>query len=572
MGVYNENTPSVGVFVCHCGVNIGAVVNVPEVVEYAKTLPTVVHAEENLYMCSSEGLNRIKEAIKEHNLNRVVVASCTPRTHEPIFRATCEEAGLNKYLFEMANIRDQCSWVHMHEPEKATRKAKDLVRMAVAKARLLEPQEELEIDVEPSSVVIGGGIAGMTAATCIASQGFRVYLVEKESKLGGMLRQLHKIYPTNQDASDVMKEALENVKAHENISILTSTVVKEIEGFIGNFKVTVQNKDGSTQRLKAGTIIVATGAANFEPVGMYGYKEYENVITQIELENLLRSGQFKNPEKIVMIQCVGAREEEGRTYCSRICCMTAIKNAMYIKELYPDTDVYILLRDLQTYGKEYGKYRWRAREKNIRFIKYVPEKPPEVISQPNGKLAVKVHHANIGEEMKINCDLVVLSTPLVQHEAGRKLSQILKVPIGSDGFFFEAHVKLRPVDFATDGIYVCGTAHSPKDVSESITQACAAASRATIPMANQRIRTEAMTAVVDEGLCIGCGRCVEVCPSSAIEIRIKNEYFKAHVNPALCKGCGVCVSTCPNDAIRQRHFEKKQILAMVDAMAMEAKK
>ena len=568
MGVDSKSTLRVGVFICHCGVNIGGVVKVPEVVEYAKTLPNVVYAEENLYTCSSEGLSRIKEAIEEHKINRVVVASCTPRTHEPIFRATCEEAGLNKYLFEMANIRDQCSWVHMHEPEKATQKAKDLVRMAVAKARLLEPQEELEIDVEPSCLVIGGGIAGMTAATCIATQGFKVYLVEKEPELGGMLRQLHKIYPTNQDASDVMREALENVKAHENIITLTSTVVEETEGFIGNFKVTVQNKDGMKQRLEVGTIIVATGADNFEPTGMYGYKEYENVITQIELEKLLRSGQLRKPERIVMIQCVGAREEEGRTYCSRICCMTAIKNAMYIKELYPDTDVYILLRDLQTYGKEYGKYRWKAREKNIRFIKYIPEKPPEVISKPNGKLTVKVNHANIGEEMEINCDLVVLSVPLVQHEAGRKLSQILKVPLGSDGFFFEAHVKLRPVDFATDGIYVCGTAHGPKDIGESITQACAAASRATIPMANKQIRTEAITAVVNEDLCIGCGRCVEVCPSTAIELREENGYFKAHVNPALCKGCGTCVSICPNEAIRQRHFEKKQILAMVDAMAM----
>ena len=569
MGTNSENTQRVGVFVCHCGVNIGGVVKVPKVVKYAKTLPTVVHAEENLYTCSSEGLNRIKEAIKEHNLNRVVVASCTPRTHEPIFRGTCEESGLNKYLFEMANIRDQCSWVHMHEHEKATQKAKDLVRMAVAKARLLEPQEELEIEVEPACLVIGGGIAGMTAATCIAMQGFRVYLVEKEPELGGTLRQLHKIYPTNQDASDVMKEAIENVKAHENISILKSTVVKDVEGFIGNFKVTVQSKNGRDHQLKVGTIIVATGAANFEPVGMYGYKEYKNVITQIELESLLKFGQFKNPERIVMIQCVGAREEKGRIYCSRICCMTAIKNAMYIKELYPDTNVYILLRDLQTYGKEYGKYQWKAREKNVKFIKYVPEKPPEVTSQPNGELTVKVYHANIGEEIEINCDLIILSTPLVQHEAGKKLSSILKVPIGSDGFFFEAHVKLRPVDFATDGIYVCGTAHSPKDISESITQACAAASRATIPMANKRIRTEAITAMVNEDLCIGCGRCVKVCPSTAIELRKKNEYFKAYVIPALCKGCGTCVSICPNEAIRQRHFEKKQILAMVDTV-MEA--
>jgi len=559
------NMPRVGVFVCHCGVNIGGVIDVPEVVNYAKTLPDVVYADRNLYTCASDGIDSIKEAIKKHNLDRVVVASCTPRTHEPLFRATCEEAGLNKYLFEMASIRELCSWVHAGDPERATEKAKDIVRMAVAKARLLEPQEELEIDVEPSSLIIGGGVAGITAATCLANQGFRVYLIEKELELGGMLRKLHKIFPTQQDASELLKEAIGNLKAHKNITTLTSTVVKDVEGYIGNYRVTVQRKDGKNGELKVGTIIVATGAENFEPMEMYGYRKYENVITQLELEQLFRSGELGRPDRIVMIQCVGAREKEGMAYCSRICCMTAIKNALNIKELYQDTDVYILYRDLQTYGKEYGEYQWKAKEKNIKFIKYVPERPPEVIPQTNGKLTVKIYNVSINEEIKIkDCDLTVLSTPLIQHQAGKELSPILKVPLGSDLFFFEAHYKLRPIDFATDGIYVCGTAHGSKTISESITQACAAASRAAIPMAKKHVRSEAITAQVNEEACIGCGLCEYVCPYGAAELVRKPEgKWVSKINEIMCKGCGDCAVICPAVAIEMRHFKEEQILAQI---------
>jgi len=546
------------VFICHCGINIGGVVNVPEVVKYAMTLPNVVYSEDNLYTCSSEGLSKIKEGIGKYNLNRVIVASCTPRTHEPLFRATCEEAGVNKYLFEMANVREHCSWAHMHEPEEATEKAKDIVRMAVAKARLLKPQEEPEIEVAPSALVIGGGISGMTASLCLADQGFRIYLVEKDPELGGMLRHLHKLYPTMVDASEGLNKIVEAVKPNKNIEVWTSTVVKQVKGFIGNFDVSIQRGNGETANFRVGTIIVATGADVFEPVGMYGYKKYDNVITQFKLEQLLKDGQLKKPERVVMIQCTGAREEKGRTYCSRICCMTALKNALLVKELYPETEVYILFRDLQTYGREYEEWHRMAQDRGVKFVKYVLEKPPEVVAGQNGKLTVDVYHALLGEQVQIESDFLVLSTPLVQHEDAKELSQMLKVPLGPDGFFFEAHVKLRPIDFATDGIYVCGTAHSPKDTAESISQALGVASRAAIPMAVKRLRTEAITAIVDESLCSGCGTCVKICPYGAIE---KDEKGVARVTAVVCKGCGTCGASCPEKAITMRHFTDEQVIA-----------
>ncbi len=545
-------------FVCHCGINIGGVVNVPEVVKYAMTLPNVVYSEDNLYTCSSEGLSKIKEGIEKHNINRVVVASCTPRTHEPLFRATCEEAGLNKYLFEMANIREHCSWSHMDEPYKATEKAKDIVRMAVVKARLLEPQEEPEIEVVPSTLVIGGGISGMTAALSLADQGFQVYLVEKEPELGGTVRHLHKLYPTMVDASEGLNKIVDAVKLNKNIKVLTSTIVTQVKGFIGNFDVSVQKGNSDAANFRVGAIIVATGADVFQPVGMYGYKEYDNVITQFELEQLLKGGQLEKTERIVMIQCIGAREEKGRTYCSRICCMTALKNALLIKDLQPETDVYILFRDLQTYGKEYEEWHRMAQDRGVKFIKYVQEKPPQVVAGPDRKLTVDVYHALLGEQVRVESDLVVLSTPLVQHEDAKELSQMLKVPLGLDGFFFEAHVKLRPIDFATDGIYVCGTAHSPKDAAESVTQALGVASRAAIPMAVKHLRTEAITAIVDESLCSGCGTCVKICPYSAIE---KDEKGVARVTSVVCKGCGMCGASCPEKAISMRHFTDEQVVA-----------
>ena len=555
--------PRVGVFVCNCGVNIGSVVNVAEVVEYAKTLPNVAYAEGNLYTCSSEGLNKIKEAIKKCDLTQVVVASCTPRTHEPLFRGACEEAGLNKYMFHMANIREHCSWVHAKEPGEATEKAKEVVRMAVAKAALLEPQIEPEIDVQPTALVIGGGVSGMSAAVSLANQGFAVHLVEKKGVLGGNLNDLYKLYPTSNESSEIAEEFIQAVKSNPKITVHTLSTVKNVEGFIGNFKVTLDQK-GKAEALDIGTIIVATGAEMFEPNGMYCYGKCKNVITQFELEQLMKEDKLKKPKNVIMIQCVGAREgkEGGRNYCSRICCATAVKNALEIKQLYPDAEVSVLYRDMQTYGKDFEEYYQQARQSFIQFIRFDAENPPEVTVKPRGKCTVKVHDILVNDTLELEADLVVLSTPLVQTEDAKELSKMLKVPLGADGFFLEAHVKLRPVDFATDGIFICGTAHSPKTIPESIAQAYAAASRAGIPMALKRVRTEAITSVVDETLCTGCGTCIKLCPYNAIQ---KDEHGVARVNDVLCKGCGVCAASCPEKAITMRHFSDKQVLAEATA-------
>jgi len=558
-----EEKPRIGIFICHCGVNIGAVVNVPEVVEYAKTLPNVVHAEGNLYTCSSEGLSKIKEAIKKYQLTRVVVASCTPRTHEPLFRSACEEAGLNKYLFHMANIREHCSWVHPKEPEKATEKAKEMVKMAAAKAALLEPQEEPEIDVEPTALVLGGGISGMTAAVSLANQKFKVHLVEKENELGGKLRELYKLYPNDCYTSDVLEEFKQAVRSNPNITVHTSSTLKQSEGFIGNFKVTIDHK-GKEEPFDVGTIIVATGADVLKPNGTYCYGQSKNVVTQLELENIFKEKTIGKPKNVIMIQCVGAREEKegGRNYCSRICCAVAVKNALQIKELSPETEVFILYRDMQTYGREFEEQYEKARQNCVQFLRYDAENPPEVIQCSDGKFMVKVHDILLNATLELDADLVVLSTPLIQREEAKELSKLLKVPLGADGFFFEAHVKLRPVDFATEGIFICGTAHSPKTIAESIAQAYAAASRAGIPMALKRVRTEAITAFVNEELCTGCGTCVKLCPYNAIQ---KDEYGIARVNDVLCKGCGVCAASCPEKAINMRHFSDKQVLAEATA-------
>ena len=551
-----EEPPRIGVFVCHCGINIGGVVDVPAVVGYAETLPGVAYAEATLYTCSSDGLNKLKEAIKRHDLNRVVVASCTPRTHEPLFQGACEDAGLNKYLFEMANIRDQCSWVHMHEPEKATEKAKDLVRMAVAKARLLKPQEEPEIDIEPSSLVIGGGISGLTAALSLAKQGFRVHLVEKEDQLGGMLRDLGRLFPTNRDAKKILKPRVEAAENNPNISIHTSSQVRSVKGFIGNFETEVESQEGNIEALSVGTIIVATGADNLEPLGLYGYGEDERVVTQLQLERMIKEEELGDIRDVVMIQCVGSRCEE-RPYCSRICCSEAIKNAVLLKEADPKRKVYVLYRDLQTYGTHYSSMEWDAKKHGVKLIKYTAERPPEVIEGGERDI-VKVYSPPLGEELSLDADLVVLSAPLIPREDAKDLSQILKVPLNSDGFFMEAHVKLRPIDFATDGIYVCGTAHSPKEVGESVSQALGTASRAAIPMAKGRVRAAAITAVVDEDRCSGCGICIELCPYNAIT---KDEMGIARVTSVVCKGCGVCGASCPERAITMRHFTNEQLEA-----------
>jgi heterodisulfide reductase subunit A2 len=552
----------IGVFVCHCGRNIGGYVDVPQVTEYVKQLPNVVHAEHNLYTCSEEGISSIKKKIQEFNLNRVIVASCTPRTHEPLFRSACEEAGLNKYLFEFVNIRDQCSWVHMTLPKEATEKAKTLIRMGIAKARLLEPLEEIESKVIPSSLVIGGGIAGMGAALNLANQGFEVHLVEKEAELGGMLSGLHKLFTSNIEAKELIAPIVKQVKNHNRIKVYLSTKLKEVLGFIGNFNVTL-DQSGKEHKLNVGTIIVAIGAEEFKPVGQYGYGKMAGVLTQLELEERLKKGTV-DAKNIVIINCVGARVPE-RTYCSRFCCMTAIKNAVLLKEKNPAAKVWVLHRDLMTYGVEFEDYYRKAMEAGVRFIRYSLERPPEVIGDGHVK-GVKVYHQLRKKEMEFPCDTVVLTTPLIPRSDNEGLSKMLKVPLSQEGFFLEAHLKLRPVEFATDGIFICGSAKWPVEIAEAVSQAYGSASKAAIPMRMGYVKPEAITSCVNADICGGCGICVAVCPYSATEIKTENGKRVANAIAALCKGCGTCGAACPSGAISMNHFKDEQILSQIEAL------
>ena len=562
--------PRIGVFVCNCGTNIAGVVNVPEAVEYAKTLPNVVYTEDNLYTCSNDTQEKIKEKIKEHNLNRVVVASCTPRTHEPLFRNTIREAGLNSYLFEMANIRDQCSWVHMMEPEKASKKSKDLIRMAVAKARLLDPLQKRSVPIIKSALVIGGGLSGTTAAIELAGQGFDVHLVEKEKELGGNLKRIH--YLLNQDdPQKELKDLVEQVKKTEKIHLFTEAKIENIEGSIGNFKTTVSTK-GKSKEFEHGVVIVATGAQEYKPKE-YLYGQDERVITQIELEQRLGTNgeggaAVKNhlPKNIVMIQCVGSRDEE-RPYCSRICCTESVKNALKIKELSPETNVYILFRDVRTYGFRESYYTM-ARQKNVMFMRYEEDRKPEVTKNGDG-LQVEVFDQTLRMPIEISADLVVLSAGIIADEGNEEIAKFLKVPLNKEGFFLEAHMKLRPVDFATDGVYLCGLAHSAKAVEESIIQAQAAASRASTILSQDSIELEAnISQVIDES-CDGCAYCIEPCPYQAITLV---EYMRegsvkktVDVDETACKGCGCCMATCPKKGIFVRGFKLEQIGAQVNA-------
>jgi len=540
----------IGVFVCHCGTNIGGVLDIASITEYAKTLPNVIYAADNIYTCSEVGLSEIRDKIKEFNLNRVVVASCTPRTHETLFRKTCQEAGLNPYLFEMVNIRDQDSWVHMKEPEKGTKKAKDLIRMGVSKATLLKPLEKIKVEINPSALIIGGGISGMHAALNLANQGFQTTIIEKDSGLGGNLKLLHKLFPIQVDASKLL-EIIYLVESHKNINVITSSTIVKVEGFVGNFKITIR-KNEQISKIKVGVIIVATGAKALIPEGLFGYNG-KTIISQLDLEQLLKKN-IVNSQNIVMIQCVGTRNDD-RPYCSNICCMTALKNAMLLKENNPNSNVIILFRDIQTQGTTYEDYYRKSRENGIIFIKYTPEKPPFV---KDGN--IEVYNELRNQMINIPYDLVVLSTPLIAHEDSTKLAKLLKIPQQDNKFFLEAHVKLRPSDFATDGIFICGSAHWPADVRESISQAYAAASRASRILSKDYLEVEGATAEVDTEKCIKCKVCIRICPFSAIS---NNEEGKIEVNKVLCKACGVCGATCPVGAITIHHFTNEQIISEI---------
>ncbi len=664
----NGEEVRIGVYICHCGTNIAGVVDVEEVAEYVSKLPDVVLAKHYVYMCSAPAQKMIKEDIKEHRLNRVVVASCTPRMHEPTFRRVVEEGGLNPYLFEMANIREHCSWVHQDEPEKATKKAKDLIRMAVAKARLLEPLEKREVKVEGRALIIGAGVSGIRAALDLAERGFKVYLVEKSPSIGGRMAQLGKVYPTDEYALDILRPLMEEAVSNPKIEILTNTVLDEVGGYIGNFtvKLTVKPRyvnencdlcgrceiecpiqvpnefdfglsmrkavylpfrDAVPQRyvideksctrcgrcieacernainlkekekiveVKVGTIIVAIGHDLYEPpTGEYGYGIYDNVITMPQLERLLsRNGPTEGqllingskPRSVVFISCVGSRQEPGiykplredqklNRYCSRVCCTSAIKNAIEIKERDPNTKVYYLGRDIRTFGRGHEDYYRRAGELGVIFMKYRAEVPP-TISKGSNSLIVTVQDVLTGKQtISIPADLVVLNVGIIPRVDAVEIQNKLKITRGVDGFFQEAHAKLRPVETPTDGIYLAGTALGPRDITDSTATASAAAAKAAILLAKGKVELEPIVAYIDLSKCDGCAMCVEPCSFNAIEIEEYKENGeikkRAVVNEALCKGCGACAATCPPKAIYVKHFTLDQISAMIDAALME---
>ncbi len=558
--------PRIGVFVCHCGINIAGVVDVPEVARYAATLPRVVHVEDNLYTCSQDTQDQIKRTILEHRLNRVVVASCSPRTHEPLFQDTVRTAGLNRYLFEMANIRDQCSWAHMNQPREATEKAKDLVRMAVSKAALLEPLATIRIPVNPSGLVVGGGLAGLTSAVKLAEQGYQVYLVEKEKELGGNLRSLATTLE-GENPQEILNDLIRKASTHPRIRIFKSAQVERIDGFVGSFKTTLKINGGPAE-LEHGIVIVATGAQEMA-TREYGYGQDRRVLTQHELESLLHGDPALLPAHdsrltVCMIQCVGSRSET-HPYCSRICCGNAIKNALAIKDRFPQAQIYILYRDIRTYGMKEDSYQ-RAREEGVLFIPFDLEEKPRVESQ-GGMLRVTAYDPLLQDSIVLDPDWLVLSVGIAAPESNGALAQMLKVPLDGDGFFLEAHMKLRPVDFSTDGVFLAGLAHGPKFIDETIVQANAAVSRACTVLSKEVIEVPGTVSQVDERRCEACGLCEGVCPYHAVQVvskqTIVGEKEVAQVNEALCKGCGVCAASCRSGAIDLKGFSDEEIVAQI---------
>jgi heterodisulfide reductase subunit A-like polyferredoxin len=555
---FTGQEPRIGVFVCNCGVNIAGVVDVNDLENYVKTLPNVVYACQNLFTCSQDSQELMKEIIKEHSLNRIVVAACTPKTHEGIFMDTLVACGLNKYLFEMANIRNQDSWVHSDVPEKATEKAKKLVRMALARASTLNPLHEKTIQVIQRALVIGGGVAGMNAALGIADQGFEVVLVEKEEKLGGMANRLTATIE-GADISTYLEELIQKVTSHPNIQILTQSLIVGFSGFKGNFTTEVLVGPGMYERkIDHGVVILATGAGEYRPKEFL-YGQDERVVTQVELADRLKKEAIEDLNQVAMIQCVGSRNDENPN-CSRICCQTAIKNALHIKEVNPDAQIFILYRDMRTYGF-LEEYYTEARRQGVMFFRYSPDDLPVVESAEEGVVVTFKDHV-LGRRLQLSADLLALSAGMVAEDT-EELASIVKLARTPEGYFMEAHVKLRPVDMATDGIFVCGTAHSPKLLSESISQAFASASRATTFLSRSHLTLSAVTAKVEEDLCASCLICVRSCPYS---VPVINEDGVSEIDVALCHGCGVCAAECPAKAIELNWYEDDQILSKVEAL------
>ena len=641
---------------CHCGLNIAGSVDCEEVAEYATTLPHVVLAQDNQYTCSDQGQAEIKNDIKEHKLNRVVVASCSPRLHEPTFRKACEEAGLNKYLFEMANIREHCSWVHLYDRKSATEKAKDLVKMAVAKAALLQPSEEIEVPIARKALVIGGGVAGIQAALDLADTGYKVYLVEKEPSIGGMMARIDKTFPTMDCSICILAPKMSDAGHHPNIELLSNAEVTEVKGYIGNFRAKVLkkaryvtkdcsacgecakacpviapnefdvglatrhaiytpfiqavpstyiidmnlclNKQGvivcdkctkacerqaikfemkpETQELEVGTIVVATGADVFDPSGLpnYGYGKFPNVITSLEFERLINAGgpsgghlirpsDKQIPKRVAFVQCVGSRSDKnGRLYCSNVCCMNTIKDSLLIKEHWPDTGIYVFYVDIRAYGKGFEDLYKRAKKAGVVFIRGLPA---EIVEDKKTHNLWLIGENTLQNELyRISADMTILSIGLEARKDSEMIQRLLTLSRNQDGFFLEAHPKLRPVDAATGGVFFAGCAESPKDIKDSVTQASAAAARAGILMAKGKVTVEAITPIIYAGKCKACGLCVKVCPYNALVL--DKDRKQVSVIEAACGGCGTCAAECAFGALTQNHFTDEQITAQIDAV------
>ena len=553
--------PRIGVFICCCGTNIAGFVDVPAVVAFAETLPNVAYAAQNLFSCSQDTQGQISQIIKEHRLNRVVVSACTPKTHEPLFQETMINGGLNKYLFEMANIRNQCSWVHKDDREKATEKAKDLVRMAVAKVALYEPLQEPIMKINQTALVIGGGLAGMTAARTLSRQGYRTHLVERDGELGGQARFINQSWQ-GEAVGPFLQDLIATVQSDENIKVHLNASIEHVDGFVGSFKTTIRNGDEPTV-LEHGVTLIACGAAEFKPDDFL-YKRDPRVLTGLELKHKLKADpSFDASRTAVFVQCVGSRIAE-RPWCSKVCCTQSIKSALDLKSIKPDMTIFILYRDIRTYGLREDLYR-TARDMGIKFIRYNNDTGIDVKAAAQG-LTITFTDRVLRRAMAIQSDLLVLASAVVP-EQNNPLAQLYKVPQNADGFFAEAHVKLRPSDFATDGVFVCGLAHGPKPIDESIAQAQAAASRAVTVLSALEIAVSGTVAQADPNLCSQCGVCVSVCPYSAPKFNDKSG--RAEIQAALCKGCGLCVASCRSGAIHLKGFDTGQIMAQIQACLMD---
>ena len=555
----------VGVFVCHCGANIGRVVDVPSVVEYCSTLDNVVYATEQLFSCATDSAESITETIREKGLNRVVVAACSPRTLEPLFRDTLREAGINQYFFDMANIREHCSWVHSREKEDATQKAKDITRMSVARACHLQPLQEIDLPVNKTALVVGGGIAGMTCALSIAKQGHEVYLLEKDTDLGGTARRIYYTLD-GVDIQAYLRDLVRKVYQHPSIHVHTDAIITEATGYVGNF-VTKVKSAGRVTEIKHGATVIATGAEEYKPTE-YLYGKDDRVLTQLELGEQIarRAEKLINSRSLVMIQCVGCRQED-RDYCARVCCSHAIKNALKLKEINPQMDITIVFRDMRTYGFSEDYYR-EASNKDVKFIRYEPHAKPQVEAvEEEGRPVLRVTLPDyiLGQKLAIDADYLTLSAAVIAPAGNREISQLFKVSLGPDDFFKEAHVKLKPVEFGTQGVYLCGLAHYPKHIPEAINQAYGAASRLLALLSHDTVTVSGSVCEVAEKKCMGCGACIEACTYGAIEFRKTPEGKKAVVNPVLCKGDGLCNAKCPTAAIFLKHFTDEDILSQIDA-------